>query len=722
MKRFCLMLLIGLSYCISYAQNNDILNVHQGGYIQSYPLLSIDSITHDGGQFVSIYHNEQMSAYSINNVDSMVIRPATGTCYQIPEEQLNGWDDGIYYTDMVNENNSFYIVSHSDPEDGTRTVYLDNFSNDDITQSMALVFSSNNEIHDIFLAGYQFEAFPKEEHVTFVAYDKEGKAIDSFDVPYEADSDIASTRVNSPRKAIEHYRIVNIRNFLGKAGRTIWNVADIGVKLEDGKYADILKDYLIGKLAGQFAKSFLGELTLAQLIDLYLKQLYENNKNWFMGSASIEITSIKRTSKSTISVEGEISNTSTIPSTRLVASEYPNYIDGKLVYLREVPNYVLYGVAEGDSGQPGLYLHDACTTPVVVSGSHFSSTLFVDYKPGKTFYFRPFLIPASHYEESADLGQAIGNMLSTNIRYGSRKEYIDQKPTCSTGSVVSKSMTSAVVKCAYYGAEGFECGVMVKSDNETKYIPTSSEDGERQISITGLSPSTTYLYCAYIDIDEEPIHGAINTFTTEKEPDPIATTGDYSNVTMTSATVTCTYENVPEGGVCGVEYTWNGGSTKQVVGSSNGTQQISLSGLSPSTNYIYCAYIEANGQTYYGSDKTFTTGSPSLAGTWNCTITKGTSTESWKITLTEDHNGSAVKTDGSSKTFEASWGVGADGKASVGFAYVISTSSYYSYQTYNLNGKVDNLMSPSQIQGDGYYEIGNAIAETVVPLTFTMSK
>ncbi len=72
--------------------------------------------------------------------------------------------------------------------------------------------------------------------------------------------------------------------------------------------------------------------------------------------------------------------------------------------------------------------------------------------------------------------------------------------------------------------------------------------------------------------------------------------------------------------------------------------------------------------------------------------------------------------------FEASWGVGADGKASVGFAYVISTSSYYSYQTYNLNGKVDNLMNPSQIQGDGYYEIGNAIAETVVPLTFTMSK
>ena len=514
MKRVILMLLIGLSYCISYAQNNDTLKIHQGAYIQSFPLSSIDSITHDGGQFVSIYHNEQMSTYSVNNVDSIVIRPATGVCYQIPEEQLNGWDDGVYYTDMLNENNSFYIVSHSDLEDGTRTVYLNNFSNDDITQSMALVFSSNNEIHDIFLAGYQFEAYPKEDHVTFVAYDKEGKAIDSFDVPYEDDSGIASTRANTPRKAIEHYRIVNIRNFLGKAGKAIWNTADIGMKLEDGKYADILKDFLIGKLVGLYVKSFIPGVVQAELIDRYLKQLYENNKNWFMGSAGIEITSIKRASISTISVEGEISNISTIPSTRLVASEYPNYIDGKLVYLREVPNYVLYGVAEGDSGQPGLYLHDACTTPVVVSGSHFSCTLPVDYKPGKTFYFRPFLVPGAHYEESADLGQAIGNMIATNVRYGNRKEYTDQTPTCSTGEVVSKTDKSAVVKCSYNGAEGFECGVMVSSDNGTKSFQSSSEDGEHQINLSGLTPSTTYEYWAFVIVDGEAIPGEKKSFTT----------------------------------------------------------------------------------------------------------------------------------------------------------------------------------------------------------------
>ncbi len=255
--------------------------------------------------------------------------------------------------------------------------------------------------------------------------------------------------------------------------------------------------------------------------------------------------------------------------------------------------------------------------------------------------------------------------------------------------------------------------------NELFYETSVSQT---ELAVGSLTPSTNYTATLIIEYAERQWKSNSLQFTTKTPPTPVATTGDYSNVTMTSATVTCTYENVPEGGVCGVEYTWNGGSTKQTVGSSNGTQSVTLSGLQPATSYTYCAYIEANGQTYYGSDKSFTTDSPSLAGTWNCTITKGTSTESWRITLTEDHKGSAVKTDGSSNTFEASWGVGADGKASVGFGYVISTSSYYSYQTYNLNGQVDNLMSPSQIQGEGWYEIGNAIAETVVPLTFNMSK
>lgn len=510
-------MLIGFCSCFSFAQKSDTLKVFQGTHTQSFLLSNVDSITHDESQFVTIYHKEQMPTYSINNVDSIIIQPATGVCYQIPEELLNDWDEGVYYSDLLDDDNSFYVVSHSDSEDGTRTVYLKDFSSNDITQSITLVFSPNSEIHDVFISGYQFEAYPNDDSVIFLVYDKDGNAIDSFDVPYEEDlgTTSSSMRAYPLKRAIEHYRLVNIRNFLGKAGKLMWNTADIGLKLEDGKYADILKDYLIGKFAGQVVKPFLGQLALAMYIDMYLKQLYENNKNWFMGSAGIEIISIKRASKSTINVEGEISNISTIPSTRLVASEYPNYIGDKMVYMKEAPNYVLYGVAEGISGQPGLYLHDKCTTPVIVSGSHFSCSLPVEYKPEQTFYFRPFLVPASKFEESADFGQAVGKMIASNVRYGNRKDFTDHIPTCSTGEVVSKTDKTVVVNCSYNGAEGFECGVMVSSDSGTKKFLTNSIDGERSINLSGLIPSTTYNYWAYVDVDGEPINGEVKSFTTD---------------------------------------------------------------------------------------------------------------------------------------------------------------------------------------------------------------
>lgn len=108
-------------------------------------------------------------------------------------------------------------------------------------------------------------------------------------------------------------------------------------------------------------------------------------------------------------------------------------------------------------------------------------------------------------------------------------------------------------------------------------------------------------------------------------PQPSATTGEYSNVEMNSATVECTFSNVPEGGQCGVEYSWNGGTSKQPMGSSDGTRNTTLSGLSPSTTYTYCAYVEVDGSIYYAKEsKSFTTKAkelPDLTGTWTFTQT-----------------------------------------------------------------------------------------------------
>lgn len=263
------------------------------------------------------------------------------------------------------------------------------------------------------------------------------------------------------------------------------------------------------------------------------------------------------------------------------------------------------------------------------------------------------LYPGTSYSYSAYI------KYDDEIYQGETKQFITLTPSAYVGEATNVEEESAQFEYGFRNVpEGGTCHIALQQEGGETYDYSVSDAEQDIFQLSGLQPSTTYTYWSYVDYYGETWSSNSLQFTTKTPPTPVATTGDFSNVTMNSATVTCTYENVPEGGVCGAEYTWNGGSTKQTVGSSNGTQSVTLSGLQPGTSYTYCAYIEANGQTYYGSDKTFTTESPSLAGTWNCTITKGNNTESWQITLTEDHKGSAIRTDGNSNTYEASWGVG----------------------------------------------------------------
>ena len=81
-----------------------------------------------------------------------------------------------------------------------------------------------------------------------------------------------------------------------------------------------------------------------------------------------------------------------------------------------------FGVAEGDSGQPGLYLNDNCSAPVLVtSDGKFSFSFMIERNPGKVYYFRPFLVPEVHLQNNDNLLQRLG----TCIRYGERKEFLD---------------------------------------------------------------------------------------------------------------------------------------------------------------------------------------------------------------------------------------------------------------------------------------------------------
>ena len=250
-----------------------------------------------------------------------------------------------------------------------------------------------------------------------------------------------------------------------------------------------------------------------------------------------------------------------------------------------------------------------------------------------------------------------------------------------------------------------ETGEETHSSYSQNYSVSNTEKGTYEF--TGLNPSTTYTYFAYIEYEEDLWSSDIESFKTKTPPPPVATTGDCSNVTTNSAIVSCTFENVPDDGVCGVVYKWDDEEfSKKTANNANGIQTITLSGLKSGTTYTYNAFVEANGQTYYGGEKTFTTQVelPDLSGTWSCTIYKddGSILDTPSITLTSD--GKATQ-QGSSFTSEdkvGSWNVDTNGKVGISFSWAGASQYNPVWFGETFGGTVNNLSSPSSIEGSVY--------------------
>lgn len=241
---------------------------------------------------------------------------------------------------------------------------------------------------------------------------------------------------------------------------------------------------------------------------------------------------------------------------------------------------------------------------------------------------------------------------------------------------------------------------------------------------TDLYPGTTYTYYSYIEYEGDTWFSDGEQFTTKTPPLPVATTGDCSAVTTNSANVTCTYDNVPEGGICGVEYTWAEGSYKQSTSSSNGTQTIALSGLKSGTAYTYCAYIETYGQTYYGEEKTFTTKYeiPDITGVWHCTEYQE-GVETGKATFELKAGGTVNRSDTNGSGGECSspgrWSINADGYVRINFEYVSNSGA--SEKSYG--GFIDSFVNPTRVEGQAIYSYtGNMGGGTRRTYDFIMTR
>lgn len=282
-----------------------------------------------------------------------------------------------------------------------------------------------------------------------------------------------------------------------------------------------------------------------------------------------------------------------------------------------------------------------------------------------------------------------------------------------------------ITQCTMYLYEAYEEVIPFK----TQTIYDISQTGKYSFEFTGLKANSLYTYKPILTASYYENIGGIANYTVNdlfingtyippvqpiwhkevqidgipksfKTSIPTANTGNVFDITDKSAKVKCTYANIPEDGICGVEISWNSSSTKQTSSNINGTHIISLDGLKPNTTYTYCAYVETNGTTYYGENKTFTTSLPNISGTWTCTE------EFYRFTgaLPSYKTYSLIlNSDGSANCSEynedGSWNFNSDGTITINIMLIATQTQNSGIEWF---GKVDNIENPTKITGGTY--------------------
>lgn len=222
-------------------------------------------------------------------------------------------------------------------------------------------------------------------------------------------------------------------------------------------------------------------------------------------------------------------------------------------------------------------------------------------------------------------------------------------------------------------------------------------------SATNLKPGTNYFYMLWYECVVDGLHFTYPAdngidFTT---PKPSATTIGTESVEDKSAVVKCSFSNVPEGATCGVQYGYGGNGDITSTSASDGEKTVNLSGLKPSTTYSYRAFIQYDGDNYYGETKTFTTNPPDISGSWNCKETNydlagNPKYKYYSVSLKKDGTVISPEYD---NMVSGHWQFYADGTVSISIM-ILATQTHNSGVEFK--GMVDDVKNPTTIRGYKY--------------------
>lgn len=195
-----------------------------------------------------------------------------------------------------------------------------------------------------------------------------------------------------------------------------------------------------------------------------------------------------------------------------------------------------------------------------------------------------------------------------------------------TGTTTNVTATTATITCNFSSASSasaLQLGVFYSTERSTidNYqgvlsLSTSVLGSSYQVELSNLNSNTIYYYRAYMVSGGKAYYGSVNSFTTSQGEQELVSTGDATDITYKSATVTCSIKNlnITNYKELGVRYAEskdaleNGYSQKVTTSTlTNNTFTVTLTNLAEQTTYYYQACVTYYDTDYYGVIKSFTT-------------------------------------------------------------------------------------------------------------------
>ncbi len=473
MKKY-IVLLIGT--CLSIlcsAQNHHAIQVYHGSDVHSYSFAEIDSIAHDRESFIRIYGNHgKVTTYSIEEVDSISIRPDYLKFYKIDDNCLEGWDEGIIADNTLNHELSIYVVEKFDSLRSIYTVHFNRLSQGKAEYGITFYINLEKQIERMMVNNYCYTAISEDDPTSFVGFFENGV----FPLVYEDEVD--SWGWNLPLSQ------------QGKEAPGAWGVITTALNTYDIGW---LLDYLGKREIGEFALS-IGSLEIESLMDVLkipagkrvvgtalveaLLRPYQNRmKSGFYNDCVPQITEITKDNIS-VRINGIENLQDFYP--QVFASVGTSKKVNLVVLISDKANDMTYSKCKYKTSQIQL---DKNTSTVNLS-------VPIDMTSG-TYYLRPMLITDQVLEKQFDIAR------EWYVQYGDIRMY--NYPKVTIGNITTNS-------CHYHDSSSeYSVDVTIDATIETLQgvslwgVGVYSSNGELLKEISTTSDNAAYSF-RYQDI------------------------------------------------------------------------------------------------------------------------------------------------------------------------------------------------------------------------------